>query len=204
MFARWKGRCFLWEFKRDRREIGEEMRKPAKEKLISELRKEENMLWRVIADRCHFLACGKEAAGPNGRDLGVEFFPYSRAFSEEDAVTTKWPMSLEEFVGNIVPENERVPGRIGVGDRIFEGYVTFLQGCTEAKAGVNGVVVKIDERGGVVLARFDGLEMLREITMKRETEMRVGPKNEAFPERQVEARDRLPKRERVQGPEIDI
>jgi hypothetical protein len=198
MFAKWRGRCLLWEFKRDRHEIKDEMGKPAKWKVLTELQKAENHMLRTIGDRCHFLACGKERRTQLGLTIDIEFFPYSVAFTQKETGALGWPMSLERFVGNIVSKDGNAPGEIGVDDEPFDDYVEFLQRCTEAPSGVNGVAVKIDARGRVLLARFDGLERLRHIT---KTMAGRSPERPGIDEPSLELRkpERRPSRERDLG-----
>ncbi len=202
MLAQWSGRCFLWEFKRDRSEIREEARKPAKNKVLTELLKDKNRTQKLTGDQCHFLACGKETTAQCGRTVDLEFFPYSLALAPQEASALSWPMSLEGFVKNIVSADGEAPGKLGVDVGSFDEYVAFLQRCTGYPPGVNGVVVKIDGKGKAMLVRFDGLEALRDIAKTMATGISRRRELGAPSQEPGEARVRRPARGRDRGPEI--
>lgn len=67
----WKGRTFIFEFKRRPGSIKSELRKSHRVRLLRQLHDPRCAHVRAIVERGHFLACGLPADG-----CGLRFFPY--------------------------------------------------------------------------------------------------------------------------------
>src|SRR3990172_5501763 len=108
LFATWKGRSFVLEFKRSQKEIASEREKPFKDRLLKELVDGKDKEFRVLADRCHFVVF---PPSPYGR-ADLIFLPYSGVSWADEVLGSNMRkmMNLQGFVDRIIA-GERNPAK---------------------------------------------------------------------------------------------
>lgn len=158
------GRNLLIEFKKEWKEISSEYNKPAKGKLLDELRREARL--HTISLKTHFLASPYEFSGTE-RDLYL--FPYVYLLNKE--LINIEPMG--SFIENYLDQ------RVGSKGEEFAEYLGALRPVAQSAQGgakeLSGLIVNLNEQGRITCVAFDDvrtiqrniLELDRTISLER-------------------------------------
>lgn len=132
------GKCIILEFKRNRTEIGDELKKESKAQLRQLLQSHGDERFLEISRRCHHIAIADTDSGSNHQCL--TFLPYIDLVTKNFA-TREWVgdqvfcqryISLESFECGVSPED-------------FQYYIKKLAEVTEGTCG--GLAVSLDKDG---------------------------------------------------------
>lgn len=147
------GKCIILEFKRDIKEIGEELKKESKAELREMLESDGDKKFLDISRRCHHIAIADTA--PDSNHQCLSFLPYIDLVTK-NYMTREWVgdqsfcqryISLESFECGVSPED-------------FQYYIGKLAEVTGGTCG--GLAVSLDKDGLKSAVVF---EDVRELSM---------------------------------------
>lgn len=171
LFTRWQGTNLIVEFKRSKRQLDEEAKKPTKRLLLEKLYRPENEPLKKIADRCHFLAVPDENAG----ELSLMFNRYTDLPQMLNGANVP-SATLARFVEQILNEREMDDDKrtIGVGFEDLHVYMeTMRKAAFATTSGSGGLIVNLDADGHPHIVHYDDLHILeRPLSVERRLERR--------------------------------
>lgn len=147
------GKCIILEFKRDRREIGEELKKQSKAQLRKMLQSDGDERFLEISRRCHHIAIADTDSDSNHQCL--TFLPYVDLVTKNhktrewigDQVFCQRYILLDSFECGVSPED-------------FRYYIGKLAEVTEGTCG--GLAVSLDKDGLKSAVVFEDVRELSE------------------------------------------
>ena len=152
LFASWKGKNFIIEFKRSHSQLIDEKQKRTHKRLLENLNKEE---LAEISVKTHFIGYGNELKDSDSID--IVFAPYITISENFDQIPReKINMGLNDFVEKILKS------RIGSSSSELKKYFEVLKRASTVSSGFTGLIVNISEKGMPNLIKFDSAKVLEQ------------------------------------------
>lgn len=144
LFLAWEGKNYIFEFKRNRLKIKEELKKVPKKRLNEALNDENNRFFTSISSKSHFLGFGLPE--------GMGFIPYMDIHKEIEKYST-----LNQFCRDLVKGADN----LGMSHDELVDYLDFIARVTKSKkGGCGGFVLNVSKNGDINMIPFESVEIL--------------------------------------------
>lgn len=159
------GKNIIIEFKRQEKEIKEELTKKSKKKLREKLSENLDKRFNAISSNCHFLSIPAPYKNTNKFALG--FTPYIKIVEKDkDGLNL---MGINDFCSNYLDVQ---PSSVGVDHADFAYYLKELTKISNGTCG--GLAISIDDSGIKAAVVFEDVRDLQKSIMLAEKEATLG------------------------------
>lgn len=151
LFGALGGKCFIIEFKRDKKLIGEEMKKPQRLKLIEKLNDNEYQDLINVSSRAHLLCYPTYEE----ESMNYNFEPYATSF--EIVKHTEYNiLGVSNFVNSLIVSND-----IGVSFGDMRAYIELLKICANNPTfSSSGAIFSYSKKSGFTYVEYSDLNVL--------------------------------------------